>query len=154
MWDKVVFYGEVALNLDAKGRLAIPSMYREPIASACDNALVLTYNAYENDSLWLYPQAEWEQVRDSVMALSTFDPMHRALQRRLVGSAYHLNPDKGSRILLPVTLRQVASMEKRVVMLGLGKKFEIWNEDALNKQRHEVPAMGGEVSDDMKSLVL
>lgn len=149
-----MFYGEVALNLDAKGRLAIPSMYREPIAEACQNKLVLTYNAYENDSLWLYPEAEWEQVRDAVMALSTFDPMHRNLQRRLVGSAYHLTPDKGSRVLLPITLRQVASMEKRVVMLGLGSKFEIWNEDALMKQRHQVPAMNGEVSDAMKQLVL
>ncbi|WP_179952220.1 division/cell wall cluster transcriptional repressor MraZ [Marinicella rhabdoformis] len=149
-----MFYGEVALNLDVKGRLAIPSMYREPIAEACQNKLVLTYNAYENDSLWLYPEAEWEQVRNAVMALSTFDPMHRNLQRRLVGSAYHLSPDKGSRVLLPITLRQVASMEKRVVMLGLGSKFEIWNEDALMKQRHQVPAMNGEVSDAMKQLVL
>ncbi len=149
-----MFFGEVALNLDAKGRLAIPSMYRESIAEACQNKLVLTYNAYENDSLWLYPQAEWEQVRDAVMALSTYDPMHRNLQRRLVGSAYHLSPDKGSRVLLPITLRQVASMEKRVVMLGLDSKFEIWNEDALMKQRHQVPAMNGEVSDAMKQLVL
>jgi MraZ protein len=154
LWDKVVFYGEIALNLDVKGRLAIPSMYREPIADACDNRLVLTYNAFENDSLWLYPESEWEKVRDSVMALSTFDPMHRALQRRLVGSAFHVVPDKGSRILLPITQRQVASMEKRVVMLGLGSKFEIWNEDALQKTRHQVPAMNGEVSDAMKSLVL
>ncbi len=149
-----MFYGETALNLDAKGRLAIPARYREQIAAECDNRLVLTYNAYENDSLWLYPQHEWERIRDEVMALSTFDPKHRALQRRLVGSACHVMPDKGSRILLPVTLRQVAAMEKRVVILGLGNKFEIWNEDALHKARHQVPDVGEGVSDAMQQLVL
>ena len=149
-----MFYGELALNLDAKGRLAIPSKFRELIADACQNKLVLTYNAYENDSLWLYPQTEWENIRDSVMALSTFDPMHRNLQRRLVGSAFHVEPDKGSRILLPITLRQVASLEKKVVMLGLGNKFEIWNEEALQKSRHDIPELNGTVSDSMQALVL
>ena len=149
-----MFYGELALNLDAKGRLAIPSKFRELIADACENKLVLTYNAYENDSLWLYPQSEWEKIRDSVMALSTFDPMHRNLQRRLVGSAFHVEPDKGSRILLPITLRQVASLEKKVVMLGLGNKFEIWNEDALQRSRHDIPELNGNVSESMQELVL
>lgn len=149
-----MFYGELALNLDAKGRLAIPSKFRELIVDACENKLVLTYNAYENDSLWLYPQSEWEKIRDSVMALSTFDPMHRNLQRRLVGSAFHVEPDKGSRILLPITLRQVASLEKKVVMLGLGNKFEIWNEEALQRSRHDIPELNGNVSDSMQALVL
>lgn len=149
-----MFYGELAINLDAKGRLAIPAKFRELVAGACENKLVLTYNAYENDSLWLYPQTEWEAVRDSVMALSTFDPMHRNLQRRLVGSAFHVEPDKGSRILLPITLRQVASLEKKIVMLGLGNKFEIWNEEALQATRHDVPQIDGAVSESMQSLVL
>ncbi len=149
-----MFYGETALNLDTKGRLAIPVKYRELIADACENKLVLTYNAFENDSLWLFSQAEWEKVRDSVMALSTFDKAHRALQRRLVGSAYHIEPDKGSRIQLPITLRQVASMDKKIVMLGMGNKFEIWSDVALTKSRHEIPDLGQGVSDEMKLLVL
>ncbi|MBL4772900.1 MAG: division/cell wall cluster transcriptional repressor MraZ [Alcanivoracaceae bacterium] len=149
-----MFYGETALHLDSKGRLAIPVRYRELIADACDNKLVLTYNPYENDSLWLYPQFEWEKVRDSISAMSTFDSSHRTLQRRLIGSAYHIEPDKGSRILLPVTLRQVTSMDKKIVMLGLGNKFEIWNEAAMIKSRHDIPTLSENVSDEMKKLVL
>ncbi|MBL4661359.1 MAG: division/cell wall cluster transcriptional repressor MraZ [Alcanivoracaceae bacterium] len=149
-----MFYGETALNLDSKGRLAIPVKYRKTIADACENKLVLTYNPYENDSLWLYPQFEWEKVRDSISKLSTFDPSHRALQRRLIGSAYHIEPDKGSRILLPVTLRQVTSMDKKIVMLGLGSKFEIWNEEAMIKSRHVIPELSGDASDAMNKLVL
>lgn len=149
-----MFYGETALNLDAKGRLAIPVKYRNLIADACDNKLVLTYNPYENDSLWLYPQHEWEKVRDSISALSTFNPSHRALQRRLIGSAYHIELDKGSRILLPVTLRQVTAMDKKVVMLGLGNKFEIWNEEAMIKARHIIPELSEDPSDTLNNLVL
>lgn len=149
-----MFYGETALNLDSKGRLTIPSKYREQIADACQNKLVLTYNAYDNSSLWLYPQQEWEKIRDKVELLSTYDPSHRDLQRRVLASAFHVEPDKGSRVLMPITLRQVASLEKKVVLLGLGKKFEIWNEDALHQTRHQLPVMGGEISDAMKALVL
>ncbi|MCF6287696.1 MAG: division/cell wall cluster transcriptional repressor MraZ [Proteobacteria bacterium] len=149
-----MFFGETAINLDVKGRLAIPVKYRELLADAWENKFVLTYNAYENNSLWLYSQAQWQKVRDEVMKLSTFDPAHRALQRRLVGSAYHVQPDKGSRLLMPITLRQVANLEKKVVMLGLGEKFEIWSEEALHASRHNTPELGENASDDIKNLVL
>lgn len=149
-----MFFGETAVNLDSKGRLAIPMRYRDLIASACENKLVLTYNAYENNSLWLYPQKDWEAMRDSVMKLSTFDSAHRALQRRLVGSAFHIEPDKGSRLLLPITQRQVAELDKKVVILGMGNKFEIWNESALNKSRLDLPELGENISDAMKELVI
>ena len=62
------------------------------------------------------------------MGLSSFDPSHRALQRRLVGSAAEIEPDGSGRLLLPITLRQVAGLDKRVVLMGMGAKFEIWNE--------------------------
>ena len=149
-----MFFGETAINLDAKGRLAIPVKYRELLADVWKNKFVLTYNAFENNSLWLYSQEEWERVRNDVMKLSTLNPSHRALQRRLVGSAYHVEPDKGSRLLLPISLRQVAALEKKVVMLGLGEKFEIWSDEALTQSRHIIPDLTGGASDAMKSLVL
>lgn len=149
-----MFFGETAINLDAKGRLAIPMRHRDLVASACENKLVLTYNAFEPDSLWLYPQKEWESVRDDLMKLSSFDPAHRAFQRRLVGSACHVEPDKGSRILLPVSLRQTANLDKKIVILGMGNKFEIWNEDALNKSRSDIPTIGENSSEAFKNLVI
>ena len=149
-----MFYGETAINLDAKGRLAIPVKYREMLADAWQNKFVFTYNAYENNSLWLYSQEQWEKVRDEVMKLSTWDATHRALQRRLVGSAYHIEPDKGSRLLLPKTLREVTGLEKKIVMVGLGDKFEIWDEQALKEDSHQIPEIGTNVSDSVKLLVL
>jgi len=149
-----MFYGESAINLDAKGRLAIPVKYREMLADVCQNELVITYNPFELSSLWLYPKQEWQRVHDSVKPLSTFDPNHRNLQQKIIGSAFFTEPDKGSRIQLPVNMRQVASMDKKIILLGMGDKFEIWNDEALMKQRNQVLDLNDDVSDAMKTLVL
>lgn len=150
-----MFFGETAINLDAKGRLAVPTRYREDLEAACGNRLVLTYSAFDAGCLWLYPQPEWERVREQVMALSTFNASHRSLQRRLVGSATQLELDGNSRILLPQTLRQVAGLDKRAVFMGMGQRFEIWNEEVLNERRAaEEREIQEQASAEMAQLVL
>ena len=152
---KLVFFGETAINLDAKGRMAIPTRYRDDLVATCSNRLVLTYSAFDAGCLWLYPENEWERVREQVMGLSTFNPSHRSLQRRLVGSASQIEPDGNGRVLLPLTLRQVAGLEKRVVMMGMGQRFEIWNENVLNQRRvEEEREMQEQASTEMAQLVL
>jgi MraZ protein len=150
-----VFFGETAINLDAKGRLAMPMRYRDAIQEQCNGRLVLTYSAFDSGALYLYPEEEWERVRDEVTALSTFNPGHRSLQRKLVGSASAVEPDGNGRIQLPQTLRQVAGLEKRVVLLGMGSRFEIWNETILNQKRiEEERSLDEAASEEMTHLVL
>lgn len=150
-----MFFGETAINLDAKGRLAIPMRYRDSIQEQCGGRMVLTYSAFDSGALWLYPEQEWERVRDEVTSLSTFNPGHRSLQRRLVGSAAAVEPDGTGRILLPATLRQVAGLEKHVVLLGMGSRFEIWNEAILNQKRvEEERSLSEAASEEMARLVL
>ena len=150
-----MFFGETAINLDAKGRLAIPTRYRELIDEQCAGRLVLTYSAFDSGALWLFPEQEWKRVRDEVMQLSTFKPSHRALQRRLVGSATPVEPDGSGRVQLPQTLRQVADMEKHVVFLGMGSRFELWNEETLNRKRmEEETSLNEPASEEMSRLVL
>jgi len=150
-----VFFGETAINLDAKGRLAVPIRYREALAEQCGNRMVLTYSAFDSGSLWLQSEQTWERVRDEVMALPNFNASHRSLQRRLVGSATAVEPDGSGRILLPPSLRQVAGLDKRVVMLGMGNRFEIWDEDTLNaKREEEVSSLDEQASPEMARLVL
>src|SRR5699024_9029977 len=121
----------------------------------CGNRLVLTYSAFDAGCLWLYPYPEWERIRDEVMGLSTFNASHRSLQRRLVGSATQFELDSNSRILLPLTLRQVAGLEKRAVFMGMGQRFEIWNEDILNERRAvEEREIQDQASPEMAQLVL
>ena len=150
-----MFFGETAITLDAKGRFAVPTRYRELIDERCAGRMVLTYSAFDAGSLWLYPEQEWQRVRDEVMALSTFNASHRGLQRRLVGSATPVEPDGSGRIQLPLTLRQVAGLEKHMVFLGMGSRFEIWNEKTLNQKRmEEERSIGEQASEEMAGLVL
>ena len=150
-----MYFGETAINLDAKGRFAVPTRYRELIDEQCAGQLVLTYSAFDSGALWLSPLEHWEGMRDQVLALGTFDPAHRGLQRRLVGSATPVEPDGSGRIQLPATLRQVAGLEKHIVLLGMGSKFEIWNETTLNKKRQEEEMnLADTASEEMRSLVL
>ena len=150
-----MFFGETAINLDGKGRLAIPVRYRDSIQEQCSGRMVLTYSAFDSGALWLYPENEWERVRDEVTRLSTFNPGHRSLQRRLVGSATALELDGSGRIQLPLTLRQVAGLEKCVVMMGMSSRFELWNEAILNQKRaEEERSMNVAASEEMSRLVL
>ncbi|WP_017460224.1 division/cell wall cluster transcriptional repressor MraZ [Dyella ginsengisoli] len=125
-----MFQGETAISVDDKGRLAIPTMYRELVAGACANRLVVTYNPFEHGCLWLFPHAEWEQVRDQVNALPSVKAAHRNLQMKLVGAASVVEPDSAARILLPASQRSTAGIEKKAVLLGMGNKFELWSEQA------------------------
>ena len=129
--------------------------FRDSIQETCGGRLVLTYSAFDSGALWLSPREHWKSMRDQVLGLGTFDPAHRGLQRRLVGSATPVEPDGSGRIQLPATLRQVAGLEKHIVLLGMGAKFEIWNETTLNKQRQEEErSLMETASEEMRNLVL
>ena len=124
-----MFQGETAITVDDKGRMAIPTAYRDEVARG-GNRLVVTYNPYEAGCLWLYPEAEWQRVRDQVNALPNAKRVHRNLQLKLVGAATLVEPDGNGRLVLPPTHRAMAGLEKKVVLLGMGSKFELWSEQA------------------------
>jgi MraZ protein len=147
-----MFQGETAITVDDKGRLAIPTAYRDEVARG-GNRLVVTYNPYESGCLWLYPEAEWQRVRDHVVALPTAKRVHRNLQLKLVGAATLVEPDGNGRILLPQTHRQAAGLEKKAVLLGMGSKFELWSEQAHAAQVQSTIGED-EVSDAMLELRL
>ena len=125
-----MFQGETAITVDDKGRLAIPTAYRELVTGECGNRLVITYNPFEPGCLWLFPHAEWEQVRDQVNALPKVKAAHRDMQMKLVGAAAHVEPDGNGRIQLPGSQRAATGIEKRAVLLGMDNKFELWGEQA------------------------
>jgi len=150
-----VFFGETTINLDAKGRLAIPMRYRDTLEEQCHNRMVLTYHAWESGSLWLQSEEVWARMRELVMAKPSKKSKVRSLQRRLVGSATVLDMDGSGRILLPSSLRDGAGLEKRVILLGMDYRFEIWNENALKARRaEEVSILSEQDSDELDDLVL
>jgi len=147
-----MFQGETAITVDDKGRMAIPTAYRDEVARG-GNRLVVTYNPYEAGCLWLYPEAEWQRVRDQVNALPNAKRVHRNLQLKLVGAATLVEPDGNGRIVLPPTHRNAAGLEKKVVLLGMGSKFELWSEQAHAAQVQSTIGED-EVSDAMLELRL
>lgn len=133
-----MFQGAAQLNLDNKGRLAIPSRHRDMLLAHCAGQLVLTADA--DGCLLLYPQPEWQPIREKLMQLSAFNPRIRALQRFLVGHAEDVVMDAAGRVLVSPTLRNYAALDKRVMLIGQGNKFEVWDEARWQAQHEKLSA--------------
>jgi len=131
-----MFRGVNQINLDAKGRMAIPARYREKITTCCDGQLVATIDTEER-CLLLYPLEEWEVIQEKIESLSSFNPASRRIQRLLIGHATDLDMDGNGRLLLPAPLREYAELDKKIVLLGQGQKFEIWSESRWLATREE-----------------
>ena len=129
-----MFQGETAITIDDKGRLAIPTSYRDLVARECGNRLVLTYSPFDMGCLYLYPQDVWEKVRDQVNALPRTRSVNRQMQFKLVGAAAFVEPDGSGRISIPASQRSACGLDKRAVLLGMGDKFELWSEQAHHAQ--------------------
>lgn len=151
-----MFRGVTTLNLDAKGRMAMPSKYRERLFAQSDGQLVVTVDL-SDPCLLLYPLCEWEDIERKLVRLGNLDPRARRLQRLLIGHATELEMDSNGRILLPPPLREFAQLDKRIALTGQGKKFEIWNEQVWQEQRNSWLVEGkedAELSAELESLSL
>ena len=125
--------GATKVTIDAKGRLAIPTRYRERLALRCDGQLVATVD--KDYCLLLYPLPDWEDIERNLMRLPSLDKRARRLQRLMVGHATEVDVDGHGRILLSRELREFAGLEKQAVLLGQGNRFELWDEERWNETR-------------------
>ena len=127
-----MFRGATSLNLDAKGRLAIPAKHRDALLNQGAGHLVLT--AHPHRCLLLYPQPAWEPIQAKMMALSSFDKQSSALQRLLVGFAEDIELDSAGRLLDTPVLREFSGLEKQAMLVGQGSHFELWSMEAWRAQ--------------------
>ncbi|RUO74695.1 transcriptional regulator MraZ [Pseudidiomarina sediminum] len=128
-----MFRGAAALNLDDKGRLAIPTKYRKSLMLDCEGQMVCTIDI-KQPCLLLYPLPEWQIIEQKLTTLSSMNPAERRLQRLLLGHAEDCQMDKSGRILIASTLRQHADLDKRIMIVGQLNKFELWSEAAWQAQ--------------------
>lgn len=124
------------LTLDAKGRLAVPARYREELSGQDGGRMVATIDSIER-CLLLYPLADWSEIERKLVALPSLDPAAQRLKRLLVGHASDCELDAAGRVLLSPPLREYAKLQKHVVMIGQGNKFEIWDEATWNERRDQ-----------------
>jgi MraZ protein len=125
--------GASQINLDAKGRLSIPSRYRAQLQETCRGQVVITVD--KDYCLLIYPLQEWEEVERKLNRLPNLNKQARRLQRLMIGYASEIEMDSNGRLLLPKELRAFAGLEKQVVLLGQGNKFELWDESRWNENR-------------------
>lgn len=132
MWGLWVFQGRSALSMDAKGRVSIPTRYRDALVSSAEGRLTLT--RHPDGCLLLYPRPVWERKREQIAA---FPMAARALQRLLLGSAQDVELDSAGRILVAPELREAADLTREAMMLGLGEHFELWDAETLKRREAE-----------------
>ena len=136
MWQKVggngpsvliqMFRGASKVTLDAKGRMAVPTRYRDGIAARSAGSLVATID--RDSCVLIYPMPDWEEMERRLMRLPGNKPAVRAYQRRIVGHAAEMDMDGHGRILIPRELRDFAGLDRQAMLIGQGNKFELWDE--------------------------
>src|SRR3989344_3405461 len=151
-----MFRGVNHLALDSKGRLAVPTRYRDTLARHSNGQMVLTVD--RDHCLLLYPLPDWEEIERKLVKLPSFSKPARRLQRLLIGHATECELDAAGRILLTPPLRASARLVTTIVLIGQGNKFEIWDETTWNVRRAEWLAQSaedeGELPPDMESISL
>ena len=135
-----MFQGAAVLNLDAKGRMAVPSKHRDALAAPGEGRLVVT--AHPHRCLLLYPQPAWVPIREQVLAAPSLQVESAMVRRLLVGFAEDVELDSAGRLLISPALRQFAGLEKELWLVGQGSHFEIWSAAGWKAQQDAIFALG------------
>ena len=145
-----MFRGASKVTLDAKGRLAIPSRFREHLLTRADGHLVATVD--RAGCLLIYPQPEWEDFARRLNALPSMKPQVREFQRVVLGNATDLEMDSQSRVLISRALRDYAELDKQAMLVGQGKKFELWDEEKWSNRLSEWASSDEPLDPDLAEL--
>ena len=131
-----MFRGATLVNLDSKGRLSVPTRYRDQLIENASGQLVCTIDI-NSPCLLLYPLPDWEIIEQKLSRLSSMNPQERRVQRLLLGHASECQMDSAGRLLIAPVLRQHAGLIKEVMLVGQFNKFELWDETTWYQQVKE-----------------
>ena len=151
-----MFRGVQHINMDAKGRLAMPARQREPLLTHCQGQIVVTIDT-QSKCLAIYPLPEWERIEQDIQGLPALKPAVKRFQRLMLGYATDLELDSNGRVLLPQSLREYAQLEKKLVLVGQGNKLELWSEALWLAEREQALQDSGpeaELPEELMSLTL
>ncbi len=141
-----MFRGANAINLDDKGRIAMPARYRDRLVVECSGAMVLTLDLID-PCLLLFPLPAWEKVETQLSQLSSTNRIHQATKHILLGHSSDVEMDhKNGRFIIPPSLRQRVGLDKHIFLVGNGGSFQIWDEAQWNTQIEEDRALVSDVN--------
>jgi MraZ protein len=126
-----LFRGRSLHLIDHKGRVSIPTRFREILKAGGDSRLVVTN---WEDCLAAYPHEEWQRIEEKLSQLSQVDRDIRAFKRFFISGASECQLDGQGRILIPPALREFAGLDKEVVLAGQLKYFEIWDKEKIEEE--------------------
>jgi transcriptional regulator MraZ len=146
----MIFRGRFEYTIDPKGRVNIPSRFREQLSDTGLETVVITNYS---GCLYAYPSDEWERIEEKLASrVSSVNRKKNAFVRFFVGGAVEVTPDKQGRILIPPSLRSYAGLDKEVVILGMPNRFEIWDRERwdvevsrFEKEGFEDPELAREI---------
>ena len=124
------FIGEYAYALDSKGRVNIPSKFRQALSKDNKNTFVITRGM--DSCIWVYPLTQWQIIETDLRNLSSLSNIHRTFVRNTARYASPSTYDKQGRITLSPSLIEYAGLEKDVQIIGMINKIEVWDESQLN----------------------
>ena len=129
------FIGHHVYSLDSKGRVSIPSDFRDVLVERYDERLVLM--KHYDRCLVAYPLEEWQKLDEKISALPASDPMVTRYLRSYYSSAKVCELDKQGRVLVPPALKSYAGLSRDAVIIGLSNKLEIWDSETWKKENPE-----------------
>jgi len=139
-----MFRGIHLLSIDAKGRIKIPARHQNQIAKVCSGKMVLSIHP-DDSCLLLYPFSDWQNLERKVAKLPSLNIHTKRLSRKLIGHANECVLDKIGRILIPISHRKHANLNKKVILSGQGHNFEIWDENAWGEQIEKLERLSSQV---------
>jgi len=126
-----MFYGEFAHTLDRKGRLIIPSKFREAIKESYVEKLFVTRGL--DKCLFMFTEEEWKLQESKFRSMPFVKSDHRKFNRLFFSGAQEIIPDKQGRVLLPSFLKGYADIKKDVVLIGVSSRIEVWSKELWNE---------------------
>lgn len=141
-----MFIGEYSLNMDNKGRMAVPAKFRANL----NTGAVLTRGL--DKSLFLYPKAQWDEIAQKLAALPISQANSRAFARLMLAGAWDVEIDKQGRMIVPEYLRKFAGITKKVVVAGLYDRMEIWDEQEWQQYKANTERESGKIAEALGEL--
>ncbi|WP_164885161.1 division/cell wall cluster transcriptional repressor MraZ [Rubrivivax rivuli] len=142
-----MFRGGPVLTLDGKGRITVPSRWRDVLMATVQGQMVVAKNP--DGCLSLYPLPVWENFENSVLSLATEND---AWRRFFIGSATEVELDGAARVLIPPELREWAGLVEKVKFMGVGSHFELW--DSARHEAREAEALAQGRPEALRNLVI
>ncbi len=138
--SSAVFQGASFVALDTKGRLSVPTRYRDFLGATSAGQLTMT--KHPHGCIMVFPRLQWEKFRERIASL----PMQAQWWKRIfLGNAMDVCMDATGRVLVSPELRRAAGISKDTVLLGMGHYFELW--DAQTYAAQEAEQIKGEMPD-------